>query len=66
MRIFNFKQFESYLGSVRHLLYHTMRDRDYFKMVFETDTMKPGLVSRGPKGICFSRSINWTNQGDNN
>ena len=65
MRIFNFKQFESYLGSGRHLLYHTMRVRDYFKMVFETDTMKPGLVSRGPKGICFSRSINWTNQEEN-
>ena len=65
MKIFNFKQFESYLGSGRHLLYHTMHTRDHFKMVFETDTMKPGLVARGPKGICFSRSINWTNQGAN-
>lgn len=56
------KTFESYLNSSRHLLYHTMNVERYAKMVMDDDEFKIGTVTRGPKGICMSRSINWTNQ----
>jgi hypothetical protein len=61
------KTFESYLKSGRYLLYHTIRNTKYAKMVMDDDEIKiGGGVSRGPKGICMSRSINWTNQLSNN
>lgn len=58
------KTFESYLKSGRYLLYHTINNSRHFKMVMD-DEIKIGNVSRGPKGICMSRSINWTNQLSN-
>jgi len=59
------KTFESYLKSGRYLLYHTIYPSRHAKMVMDDDEFKIGTVSRGPKGICMSRSINWTNQLSN-
>lgn len=59
------KTFESYLKSGRYLLYHTIDLERHAKMVMDDDEFKIGNVSRGPKGICMSRSINWTNQLSN-
>lgn len=60
------KKFESYLNSGRHLLYHTLRRTEYINSIMDNDEIKIGNVTRGPSGICLSRSINWTNQLDNN
>lgn len=65
MSIYSFKQFESYLKSGRHLLYHTMSYSGYAKMILDNDEIRIGIVARGPSGICLSRSINWTNQYSN-
>ena len=65
MSILRFKQFESYLKSGRYLLYHTINTGAFVKMIMDNDEIKPGMVSRGPAGICFSRSANWTNELSN-
>ena len=65
MKILRYKQFESYLESGRHLLYHTLREDLHLEYVLNRDLMSPGVIARGPKGVCFSRSINWTNDADN-
>lgn|ERR1035437_3597987 len=67
MRILNFKAFESYLESGRHLLYHTMASDYFFLKIIQKDMieMKKCRPSRGPIGLCVSRNINWTNDGNN-
>lgn len=65
MNILNFKKFESYLESSRGPLYHTIGNEHHLEDILKSDIIKPGSVARGPNGICFSRSINWTNQLSN-
>ncbi len=66
MGILKFDAFlESYLGSGRHLLYHTSYSSTRLDSILSGDILKVGKNARGPVGVCFSRSINWTNDLNN-
>jgi hypothetical protein len=57
MKILKFDAyFESYLNSGRHLLYHNTW---HLLSILREDLLKSGRNARGPRGVCFSRNINW-------
>lgn len=64
MEILNFKQFESYLDSSRQPLYHWC-SFGRFEDNIKGNKLTAKTQARGPVSICFSRNINWSNDGGN-